>query len=208
VLYDLLDSRPDDHDFGKATIPNAIHERRVIAYPFTGYWNDIGTVRSFFETNIMLAQPHPAFNLYDPKFPLYTDALMLPPAKVSRSRLENTLVGVGSVIVDSDISNSVVGLRSFIDRGSRLARTVFMGADYFRWEESDARSRAQGPAFPGVGEGAQIENAIIDKNASIGNRCVITNTKGIQEGEGPGFYIRDGIVVVVKNGEIAGGTVI
>jgi glucose-1-phosphate adenylyltransferase len=133
---------------------------------------------------------------------------MLPPAKVSRSRLENTLVGVGSVIVDSDISNSVVGLRSFIDRGSRLTRTVFMGADYFRWEESDARSRAHGPAYPGVGQGTQIENAIIDKNASIGNQCVITNAKGVQEGEGPGFYIRDGIVVVVKNAEIAGGTVI
>ncbi|MDQ3698450.1 MAG: glucose-1-phosphate adenylyltransferase [Gemmatimonadota bacterium] len=208
VLYDVLDSRPDDHDFGKAIIPNAIHERRVIAYPFTGYWNDIGTVRSFFETNIMLAQPHPAFNLYDPNFPLYTDALMLPPAKVSRSRLENTLIGVGSVIVDSDISNSVVGLRSFIDRGARLSRTVFMGADYFRWEESEARRRAHGPPFPGVGEGTQIENAIIDKNASIGNRCVITNAQGIQEGEGPGFCIRDGIVVVVKNAEIPGGTVI
>jgi glucose-1-phosphate adenylyltransferase len=208
VLYELLDARPDDHDFGKAIIPNAIHERRVITYPFTGYWNDIGTVRSFFETNIMLAQPHPAFNLYDPNFPLYTDALMLPPAKVSRSRLENTLIGLGSVIVDSDISNSVIGLRSFIDRGSRLTRTVFMGADYFRWEESEARRSAQGPTYPGVGEGTQIENAIIDKNASIGNRCVITNAKGVQEGEGPGFYIRDGIIVVVKNAEIAGGTVI
>ena len=74
VLYDVLDARPDDHDFGKAIIPRAIHARRVFAYPFTGYWNDIGTVRSFFETNIMLAQPHPAFNLYDPKLPLYTDA--------------------------------------------------------------------------------------------------------------------------------------
>jgi glucose-1-phosphate adenylyltransferase len=208
VLYDLLDARPDDHDFGKAIIPNAIHERRVFAYPFTGYWNDIGTVRSFFETNIMLAQPHPAFNLYDPNFPLYTDAIMLPPAKVSRSRLENSLIGVGSVIVDSDISNSVIGLRSFIDRGSRLHRTVFMGADYFRWEESEARSRAQGPTYPGVGEGTVIENAIVDKNASIGNRCVITNSSGIQEGEGPGFYIRDGIVVILKNAEIAGGTVI
>lgn len=208
VLYDVLDTRPDDHDFGKAIIPHAINDRKVIAYPFTGYWNDIGTVRSFFDTNIMLAQPHPLFNLYDPNFPLYTEALMLPPAKVSRSRLENTLVGVGSVIVDSDISNSVVGLRSFIDRGSRISRTVLMGADYFRWEESEARNSAQGPQFPGVGEGTQIENAIVDKNASIGNRCVITNGGGIQEGEGPGFYIRDGIVVVLKNAEIPDGTVI
>jgi len=180
----------------------------VFAYPFTGYWNDIGTVRSFFETNLMLAQPHPAFNLYDPNFPLFTDAVMLPPAKVGRSRLENTIVGVGSVIVDSDISNSVIGLRSFIDWGTRLHRTVLMGADYFRWEESDARRSLQGPAYPGVGHNVQIENAIVDKNASIGSGSVITNAQGVQEGEGPGFYIRDGIIVVVKNAEIPIGTVI
>jgi glucose-1-phosphate adenylyltransferase len=208
VLYDVLDAQPHGHDFGKSIIPSAIQTRRVVAYPYTGYWNDIGTVRSFFETNIMLAQPHPAFNLYDVKFPLYTDARMLPPAKVSRSHVENTLVGEGSVIVDSEISNAVIGIRSFIDRGSRIHRTVFMGADYFRWEDSDARNHGQGPAYPGVGEGTRIENAIVDKNASIGNRCVITNTKGVQEGEGPGFYIRDGIVVIVKNAVIAGDTVI
>ena len=99
--------------------------------------------------------------------------------------------------MDSDISNSVVGLRSFIDRGSRLARTVFMGEDY---SGGGIRSSPQRPGthYPGVGEGTQIENAIIDKNAAIGNRCVITNAKGVQEGEGPGFYIRDGIVVVVR----------
>jgi glucose-1-phosphate adenylyltransferase len=208
ALYDVLDSHPDDHDFGKAIIPGAIHERRVVAYPFPDYWNDIGTVRSFFETNIMLAQPHPAFNLYDAKMPLYTDAWMLPPAKISRSRLTDSLVGEGSVIVDSEISNSVVGIRSFIDRGTRIDRAVLMGADYFRWEDSEVRNRAEGPAFPGVGEGTQIANAIVDRNASIGNRCVITNQKGVQEGEGPGFYIRDGIVVVVKNAEIRDGTII
>ena len=204
----MLDAHPDDHDFGKAIIPGAIQGCRVIAYPFTGYWNDIGTVRSFFETNIMLAQPQPAFNLYDVNMPLYTDSWMLPPAKVSRSRVENTLIGEGSVIVDSEISSSVIGIRSFIDRGSRVHRTVFMGADYFRWEESEMRNQVQGPTYPGVGEGTRIENAIVDKNASIGNRCVITNSRGIQEGEGPGFYIRDGIVAVVKNAEIRDGTVI
>ena len=208
VLYDTLDAHPNDHDFGKAIIPGAIQERRVIAYPFKEYWNDIGTVRSFFETNIMLAQPHPAFNLYDARMPLYTDAWMLPPAKISRSRMENTLVGEGSVIVESEISNSVVGIRTFIDRGTRINRAVFMGADYFRWEDSEARSRAQGPAFPGVGEGSRIENAIVDKNASVGNGCVLTNQAGVQEGEGPGFYIRDGIIVIVKNAVIPDGTVI
>src|SRR5689334_21741055 len=115
LLRELLDSRPGDYDFGKQIIPHAIHERRVISYPFTGYWNDIGTVRSFFETNIMLAKAHPAFNLYDVHMPLYTDAWMLPPAKITRTRMDNTLVGEGSVVVDSDISHAVIGIRSFID---------------------------------------------------------------------------------------------
>jgi len=208
VLYEALDGHPDDHDFGNAVIPRAIHERRVVAYPFAGYWNDIGTVRSFFDTNIMLAQPHPAFNLYQTRMPLYSDAWTLPPAKVSRSRLQNTLVGEGSVIVDSDISDSVIGIRSFIDSGVKIHRVVLMGADYFRWQETETRGHSGGPDFPGVGHDSRIENAIVDKNASIGNGCVITNERGVQEGEGPGFYIREGIVVIVKNAVIPDGTVI
>jgi glucose-1-phosphate adenylyltransferase len=208
VLYEALDIRPHDHDFGKGVIPAAISKRKVVAYPFLDYWSDIGTVRSFFETNIMLAQPHPAFNLYDAKMPLYTDAWMLPPAKVSRSNITDSLIGEGSVIVDSEISNSVIGIRSFIDRGTRLDRAVLMGADYFRWEDSDLRDRSDGPAFPGIGQGSHVSNAIIDRNASVGNRCVVTNAAGVQEGEGPGFYIRDGIIVVLKNAEIRDGTVI
>ncbi|HEX6632286.1 MAG TPA: glucose-1-phosphate adenylyltransferase [Gemmatimonadaceae bacterium] len=208
VLREVLDAHPDDHDFGKAIIPGAIHERRVIAYPFTGYWNDIGTVRSFFETNIMLAQPQPAFNLYDADRPLYTNARMLPPAKVTRSTIEHAIVGEGSVIVESEITDSVIGIRSFIDRGTRIHRTVLLGADYYSWQDPDARDPVQGPACPGVGVNTRIENAIVDRNAAIGRDCVITNEAGVQEGEGPGFYIRDGIIVVVKNAEIADGTVI
>jgi glucose-1-phosphate adenylyltransferase len=208
VLRQALDGHPNEHDFGKEIIPGSMRGCRVVAYPFKGYWNDIGTVRSFFETNIMLADPQPAFNLYDASMPLYTNQRMLPPAKVTRSRVENTIVGEASVIVDSEISSSVIGIRSFIDRGTRIHRTVLMGADYYRWDDTGTRTLVEGPAFPGVGAGARIENAIVDKNASIGNGCVITNQAGVQEGEGPGFYIRDGIVVVVKNAVIADGTVI
>ena len=208
VLYDVLDARPDDHDFGKEIIPGVIRERRVFGYPFTGYWNDIGTVRSFFDTNIMLAQPHPAFNLYESRMPLFSDAWTLPPAKVTRSNLHNTLVGEGSVVVDCDISNSVIGVRSFLDRGSRIERTVFMGADYFRWERPDIRNATLGPVYPGVGQNTHLANAIVDKNASIGNRCVITNAQGIIDGSGPGFFIREGIVVIPKNAEIPDDTVI
>ena len=206
VLREVLDAHEDGHDFGKAIIPRAISQRRVVSYPFPGYWNDIGTVRTFFETNIMLAEPHPPFNLYDSDFPLYTNARLLPPAKITRSHVENTIIGEGSVIVDSDITNSVIGIRSFIDRGTRIHRTVLMGADYYRW--SDSSGRARGPAFPGVGADTRIENAIVDKNASIGNNCVITNAAGVQEGEGPCFYIRDGVIVIIKNATVPDGTVI
>ena len=208
VLEDVLDDHPEDFDFGKEIIPRAIRERPVVSYPFTEYWNDIGTVRSFFETNIMLAQPKPDFNLYDVKMPLYTNARMLPPAKVTRSRVEHAIIGEGSVIVDSEITDSVIGIRSFIAAGTRIHRTVLMGADYYSWQDTEARTPVQGPARPGVGEGSRIECAIVDRNASIGKNCVITNRNGVQEGEGPGFSIRDGIVVITKNAEIPDGTVI
>lgn len=208
VLAGVLDANPDQHDFGKQIIPGAIRDRDVYAYPFKGYWNDIGTVRSFFETNIMLAQPKPAFNLYDPAMPLYTNARMLPPAKVTRTATSHSIICEGSVIVDSEISDSVIGIRSYIGRNTRLHRTVLMGADYYGWQEREGRYPSEGPDRPGVDEGTHIENAIVDRNASIGRNCVITNTKGIEEGEGPGFYIRDGIVVILKNAEIPDETVI
>jgi glucose-1-phosphate adenylyltransferase len=208
VLQDALDEHPDQHDFGKQIIPGAIRDRRVFAYPFTGYWNDIGTVRSFFDTNIMLAQPKPDFNLYDPVMPLYTNARMLPPAKVTRTTVDHAIIAEGSVIVDSVISDSVIGIRSFIDRGTRIHRTVLMGADYYSWEDPQARFPAQGPPNPGISENTTIEGAIIDRNAAVGKRCVITNTGGVQEGEGRGFFIRDGIVVIVKNAQIPDGTII
>ncbi len=206
VLEDVLDERPDDHDFGKQVIPRAIQDRNVVAYPFTGYWNDIGTVRSFFETNIMLAQPQPEFNLYDPARPLYTAARMLPPAKVTRTRVENTIIAEGSVLVDAEVTDSVVGIRSYVGRGARIHRTVLMGADYYSWEDPEARFPTMGPPNPGIGEGSFIEGAIVDRNAAIGRDCTIRNVEGIQEGEGPGFYIRDGIIVILKNAQIADGT--
>lgn len=208
VLDEVLAQRPEDNDFGKQVIPHAIQSRNVVSYPFTGYWNDIGTVKSFFETNIMLAQPRPAFNLYDANRPLYTNARMLPPAKITRSVVERSIISDGSVVVDSDIADSVIGIRSFIERGTRIRRAVIHGSDYYAWQDIDARSPVQGPARPGIGEGTHIENAIVDRNASIGKDCVITNQEGVQEGEGRGFYIRDGIVVIVKNAEIPNGTVI
>ncbi len=208
VLRAVLDENPEQNDFGKQIIPGAIDNRHVVTYPFTGYWNDIGTVRSFFETNIMLAQPKPPFNLYDPAAPLYTNTRMLAPAKITRSHIEHTILAEGSVIVDSEITDSVIGIRSFIDRGARIHRTVMMGSDYYAWQDPQVRFPSQGPANPGIGAGSHIEGAIIDRNASIGRDCRITNERGLEEGEGPGFYIRDGVTVITKNATIADGTVI
>ncbi|HET7230834.1 MAG TPA: glucose-1-phosphate adenylyltransferase [Longimicrobium sp.] len=208
VLQEMLEAYPDDNDFGKGVIPRAIHERKVVAYPFKGYWNDIGTVRSFFETNLMLTEPKPAFNLFDAKMPLYTNARLLPPAKITRTRVESSIISEGSVVIDSDISNAVIGIRSYLGARTRINRVVMMGADYYRWEDPATRSRVEGPPQPGVDEDTVIEGAIIDKNASIGRDCRITNAAKVQEGEGPGFFIRDGIIVIVKNARIEDGTVI
>jgi glucose-1-phosphate adenylyltransferase len=208
VLQDVLDDHPDANDFGKHIIPRAIHERKVVSYPFKGYWNDIGTVRSFFDTNLMLTDPQPAFNLFDEQMPLYTNARLLPPAKITRSRIDSSIISEASVVIDADISQAVIGIRSYIGARTRIRRTVMMGADYYRWENPGSRNRVEGPARPGIDEDTTVEGAIIDKNASIGRDCVITNTGAVQEGEGPGFYIRDGIVVIVKNAEIPDGTVI
>ena len=208
VLQEVLDANRDEHDFGKSIIPRAIRERHVVSYPFEGYWNDIGTVRSFFETNIMLAEPQPAFNLFDARMPLYTNARLLPPAKVTRSRVESSIICEGSVVIDSDVTESVIGIRSYLGARTRIHRTVMMGADHYRWEEPSTRDRVEGPLRPGIDEDTVVEGAIVDKNASIGRGCVITNAAGVQEGEGPGFHIRDGVIVIVKNAEIPDGTVI
>lgn len=208
TLGELLDAHADANDFGKSVIPISIRERKVVAYPFKGYWNDIGTVRSFFETNLMLTDPKPAFNLFDEKMPLYTNARLLPPAKVTRSRVENSIICEACVIEDADISKAVIGIRSYIGARTRIHRAVIMGADYYRWEDADTPGRPEGPRQPGVDEGTVIEGAIIDKNASIGRDCVITNAAGVHDGEGEGFYIRDGVVVIMKNAVIKPGTVI
>ena len=138
-------------------IPDAIHERNVVAYPFTGYWNDIGTVRSFFETNIMLAQPHPAFNLYDPSYAAVHERADAAAGQDHAARASRTrIIGEGSVIVDSDISNSVIGIRSFIDRGSRAPPHGVHGRGLLSaGRNSEAATARKGPAHPGIGEGTR-----------------------------------------------------
>ena len=208
LLRTLLDANPDDHDFGKQIIPAAIDEHRVVSYPFADYWSDIGTIQSFYEANLMLARPNPPFNLYNQKRPLYTNARMLPPAKVESSYVQNSLIAEGSLIVNSQVSQSVVGIRSYVGHNTTLKNTVMMGADRYRWESDQGRSFSEGPNKPGIGEESYVEGTIIDKNVSIGKRCIIKNRDNIQNAEEDLYHIRDGIVVIPKNTRIPDDTII
>ena len=207
-LYRVLDENPDDHDFGGEIIPQAIDDRRVISYPFTDYWSDIGTIGSFYQANLMLAERHPPFSIYNPERPLYTNARMLPPAKIQSSFIQESLIAEGSVVIDSHITNSVIGIRSYVGQNTTLKNTVFMGADYYPWHAAEHRDIIAGPENSGIGEESFIENAIVDKNVSIGKRCIIKNRDKVQEGEGENYYIRDGIVVIPKNSTIPDDTII
>lgn len=198
LLTELLQADPEAADFGKEVIPHAIGERRVYAYPFAGYWSDIGTIRSFYEANLDLAQPQPAFDLYDPYAPIYSNARMLPPAKIEDCQVKNALIAEAAVVVGSRIEDSVIGMRSYVGAGCTIRRSVVMGADYIPWH--DRRDyQPDAPDRPGVGEGSTLEGVIVDKNVRIGPGCHLSNREGVQEADGDFYFIRDGVVVIPKN---------
>ena len=208
VLRGLLEANPDDHDFGNQIIPKAIDDLKVASYPFTDYWSDIGTIRSFYEANLMLAQTNPPFNLYNQNRPLYTNARMLSPAKILSSYVQNSLIAEGSVVTNSQISRSVVGIRSYVGDNTTLKNTVMMGADHYRWHDMEELGYLEGAEDPGIGEESYVEGAILDKNVSIGKRCIIKNRDNVEEAEHDKYYIRDGIVVIPKNTIIPDDTII
>ena len=208
LLFEALDMYPNDHDFGKQIIPRAIKKAKVLNYPFEGYWSDIGTIRSYYDASLMLAEPHPGFNIYDPNMRLYTNARMLGPAKMSGAKLTNSLVSEGSMIGNSAITRSVIGIRSYIGDHTTIRDSVVLGADYYPWHGTASRERVEGPEHPGVGDHTFIEGTIIDKNVRIGNQCIIRNKEGVEEHDGENYYIRDGIVVIPKNVTIPDETVI
>ncbi len=207
-LTELLQRNPDHHDFGKQVIPNVIGELRVASYPFTGYWSDIGTIRSFYEAHLALARQQPEFDMYNPAMPLYTNARMLPPAKIQSSYIQDSLIAEASIVINSNITDSVIGIRSFIGNNASIKSSIMMGSDYYSWHDPNTRDPIGGPDNHGIGDDTFIEGAIIDKNVRIGKRCVIRNADGIQEGEGEFYYIRDGLVVIPKNAVIPDDTII
>lgn len=208
VLQQLLAAGPDAHDFGQEIIPEAIGKYPVASYAFEGYWSDVGTVQSFFEANLMLAKRSPEYDIYNATAPLYTNTRMLPPAKILSSHVENSLIGEAAVVVDSRISNSVIGIRSYIGAGTTVENTVFMGADYYAWHDPRLRNPPEGPPSPGIGDGSYVEGAIVDRNVQIGKRCVIKRREGARNADGENYFVRDGIIVIPKNARIPDDTVI
>jgi len=206
VLVELLDN--DYTDFGKHIIPGAIRTHRVYSHVFQGYWEDIGTIRSFFEANLELTSVLPRFNFFDMTAPIYTRPRFLPSCKVNGATVEHSLIADGCIINSARIRHSLVGLRSVVGEGSDLYRTVVMGSDFYEHAVSIAQNEAAGHPRIGIGRNTRIENAIIDKNSRIGDNCVISPAGKPAEVDHPLYYIRDGVVIIPKSGCIPHGTVI
>lgn len=202
VLIESL-TRTEDHDFGGEVIPRAIHERRVFGFEFDGYWEDIGTIRSFYDVNLSLTRPDPPFNLHDPVHPIFSRPRFLPGPRVDGAIMHQTLLADGCRVGRAEIRRSVVGLRSVLRDGVVLKDTILMGSDYY-----DPWRQTPGGLPLGVGEGCSIEGAIIDKNVRLGPHVHIRPFPRGTEVEGRGWVVRDGIVVIPKNSTIPAGTVI
>jgi glucose-1-phosphate adenylyltransferase len=208
VLRELLQKSTKD-DFGKHILPAAIKSHRVCAYTFGGYWEDIGTVRAYYEASLSLALPDPPFDLYDPVLPVYTRPRYLPGTRTDDCHLERVLLADGCRLRDAVINDSIIGLRSMIGPGVRISRSIIMGADFFEEEDRRALNRERNRPDVGIGSGSTIEGAIVDKNARIGKNVVIRPHLETQEMIDEGNYvIRDGLVIVPKNAVIPDGTVI
>lgn len=209
-LEQLLAEDPGWVDFGREIIPAAIRNSKVQAYMFDGYWEDIGTIGAFYQANLDLTTKIPKFNLFDAEAPVYTRARYLPPSKIEETEINDSMISDGCIINGARITNSVVGVRSRVSKGVLLDASFVMGADYYQtFDDMRADMQKNLPRL-GLGEGAVVRRAIIDKNARIGSGARLLNEAGVVEkdGENGSYFIRDGIIIVPKNAVIMDGIVI
>ncbi len=207
AMRELL--KEDKHkDFGHEVIPAAIDHYKVQAYLFNGYWEDIGTINSFYHANLDLATVMPKFNLFDADAPIYTRPRYLPGTKFVDCEIKDSLISDGSILNRVKISHSVIGIRSRIESGSELEDTLMMGADYYQSLQELADDRQHGFPWIGVGENTVIRKAIIDKNVRIGSNVRILNEAGHEHFDGDNYFIREGIVIIPKSSTITDGTII
>lgn len=209
LLIDMLqDEFKTATDFGKEILPASIEKYKVTSYQYDGYWTDIGNIYSFFEANLALTAEIPDFNLFDNSKPVFTRARMLPPAKISGTTLEKTIIAEGSIIMASRVENSVIGIRSRIGLGSTIVSSYIMGGDYYETLEEMVRSSERGIPKIGIGERCYIKNTIIDKNCRIGNDVRINGGSHLSNTDHALYTVKDGIVVVKKGAILPDGFVI
>jgi glucose-1-phosphate adenylyltransferase len=206
LLFDLLENEhAESADFGKHIIPDSINKYKVASFQYEGYWEDIGNIRAFYEANLALTDEIPAFNLFDNSKAIYTRARMLPPAKISGTRLDKTLIAEGSIINASHVENSIVGIRSRIGDESTIIGSYLMGNDYFETLEDIAHDQQHGLPVLGIGNRCHIQNAIIDKDCRIGDDVKIIGGTHLEDGDNPLYTIKDGIVVIKKGAVLPNG---
>lgn len=197
VLIDILESS-DVTDFGTHVIPENLNKKSIYSFIFDGYWMDVGTISTFYEANLDLCSVVPKFNFYDNKERIYTRPRYLPGSKVQNCNINHSLLSDGSILEGSTIERSLIGIRSVIKTGTIVRNTIVMGSDMYEDDVDKIRSQEQGIPALGIGEFCEISNAIIDKNARIGNFVKLINKDGIEEGEKDGVYIREGLIIVPK----------
>ena len=211
VLHELLSQAPERTDFGREILPASARDFNVQAYLFKDYWEDIGTIESFYNANLALTyQPDPPFSFYDEKAPIYTRSRYLPPTKLLDSHVIESMVGEGCILKECTVKRSVIGIRSRIETGCVIDNALLMGSDYYESPVERSKSLESGKVPLGVGANTTILRAIVDKNARIGRNVRIVNKDRVEEAnrEDLGFVIRSGIVVIIKNATIPDGTVI
>jgi glucose-1-phosphate adenylyltransferase len=201
-------AQSDAVDFGRNIIPGAVPKLRVQAHVHHGYWEDVGTLRSYFQANLALTDAFPPFDFYQAAAPVYSHPRFLPASKVSNCSINNALISEGCILLGAQIDRSVIGIRARIGTGVRLRNALVLGADAYETLAEIEASFAQGKPPMGIGANSVIENAIIDKNACIGRGVKLVNVGGVQEKDGDGYFIREGLVCVSKSGVIPDGTVI
>lgn len=209
-LVELLNEDKARFDFGSEIIPAAIEKLNVQAHFFKDYWEDIGTIRAFYQANLDLSSPLPKFNFFDTEAPIYTRSRYLPPSKLHNCDIDNSMVSEGCILNGVYARSSIIGLRSRVDYGVRIENSILMGADFFEsFGEIQTNAAKQKPHI-GIGENSIISGAIIDKNARVGKNVRLINKDKIQtlDGDNGCFYIREGIIIVPKNSTVKDGTVI
>jgi glucose-1-phosphate adenylyltransferase len=191
-------------DFGRQIIPTALERYKVNAYLFRGYWADVGTVGSFYDANLMLTKAGSPFKFYDPRRPIFTHARFLPGARLSNCVARDAIIAEGCFVDQATIEESIIGIRTNIQEGASIRRSVLLGADFYE-ADHDVPARGNNPRL-GIGRHVVLDRVIVDKNARIGDGAHLVNEAGVREANGDGFYIRDGVIIVPKDGVIRPGT--